>query len=156
MIRTLTLLLALAGAPALANGPDFSIAGARVVGIPGFEEITARSGPRCNATGRARIDVTFTDPDGIAYAAVDLRSSQVRPAVSEQAETWLWIPNYERPERSYRWRYEDPAALRTLYTIPIALELIPGAGPIPTEVMTKDGKGGLKIRRFALVPSACR
>ncbi len=156
MIRSLILLLALAAAPALAGGPDFSIAGARVVGLPGFEEITAITGPDCNATGRTRINVTFADPDGIAYAAVDLRSSQVRPAVSEQAEARLWIPNYERPERAYRWRYEDPAALRTSYTIPIALELIPGAGPIPTEVMTKDGRGALKIRRFALVPAACR
>ena len=156
MIRILTLALALAAAPAWAAGPGFTISGATAYGVPGLEEIAALTGPECGVAGRTRIHVRFADPDGIAYAAVTLRSVQVRPAVSDQAETWLWIPDYARPARGYRWRYEEPAATRTRHTIPIVVELVPGAGPIPAEIMAKDGDGALKVRTLALVPAACR
>lgn len=156
MIRILTFALALAAAPAWAGGPGFTISGARAYGLPGLEDIAPYTGPACGAAGRATIHVTFSDPDGIAYAAVDMRSDEVRPAVSEQAETWLWIPGYSRPARSYQWRYEEPDATRTRHTIPIQIVVQPNARPIPTEIMTKDGKGALKIRRFALIPTVCR
>ena len=156
MIRILTLALALAAAPASADDPDITIFGATAYGVPGLEEITALTGPECGVAGRTRIDVTFTDPDGISYAAVTLRSVQVRPAVSDRAETWLWIPDYARPARGYRWRYEEPAATRTRHTIPVVIELVPGAGPIPAEIVAKDGDDALTVRTLALVPAACR
>ena len=157
MIRILTLALALAAAPAWAAGPGFTISGATVYGLPELEEVAPLIGPECGTAGRTRIYVTFADPDGIAYAAVTLRSVQVRPDVSDQAETWLWIPDYARPARGYRWRYEDTdGRLQLRHTIPIAIELVPGAGPIPAEIMAKDGNGALKVRELALIPAACR
>ena len=156
MIRILTLALALVAAPASAQGPGVSISGASIVGLPGLEEFAAAHGPECGASGRTSISVTFADPEGITYAAVDLRSVQVRPAVPDRAETWLWLPGYARPKRGYRWRYEQVPATRTRHTIPIAIELVPGAGPIPAEVVAKDGTGAMTIRRFALRPADCR
>ena len=155
MIRLLTLLLGLAAAPAWAAGPGFSISNAEVVGVPGLPELAVMTGARCGATGRTTVYVTFADPDGIAYAAVTLGAVQARPGVSEQAETWLWLPDYARPKRGYRWRYEDKPPLRTRHTVPVTIDLVPWAGPIPTEVMAKDGRGGMTIREFALVPDAC-
>lgn len=156
MIRILTLALALATAPAWAAGPGFTISGATAYGLPVLDELAPLFGPECRVSGRTRIDVTFSDPDGIAYAAVTLRSSEVRPAVSDRAETWLWIPSYARPARGYRWRYEEPTATRTRHTIPMAIEVFPGAGPIPAEIVAKDGSGALKIRELTLIPTACR
>jgi hypothetical protein len=141
--------------PALASGPDFSIAGAERVGLPLLTDF-ALNGPPCGATGRARIDVTFTDPDGIAYAAVSLGAARTDPAVSDFIDTTIWLPFYAKSRRDYRWRYEDAAATRTAHTIPIVLDLIPTAGPIPAEIMAKDGRGRLTSRTLALRPAPCR
>lgn len=156
MIRTLTLAIALLATPAFAGGPGFTISGARAVGIPGLPELAAATGARCRASGRTTIHVTFSDPEGIAYAAVDLGAVQVRPGVSARARTWLWLPDYARPARGYRWRYEEDGVLATRHTIPVTIDMVPGAGPIPTEVMAKDGTGAMTIRTFALMPAACR
>jgi hypothetical protein len=155
MLRRLILALAVAATPAWASGPGFSIAGAERVGLPGLTDF-ALGGRPCGATGRARIDVTFTDPDGIAYAAVSLGAARTAPAVSGFTDTTIWLPSYAKPRRDYRWRYEDAAATRTAYTIPIVLDLIPTAGPIPAEIMAKDGRGRLTSRTLALRPAPCR
>lgn len=156
MIRALTAALALAAAPAFAAGTEFNISGASTVGWSGFSDLAALGGPHCNGSPRTRIDVTFSDPDGIAYAAVDLSSVHVRPAVSADVATWLWIPDSARAKRNYRWRYEEKAASRTTKTIPVAVDVMAGAGPIPAEVMAVDGKGRLSVRTLALFPTACR
>lgn len=155
MVRSLALVLALAAAPAWAAGPGFSISGAQAVG---FREAPALvKGPACGASGSTTIHVTFSDPDGIAYAAVALGSARTRPDVTDQARAWLWIPDYARPQRAYRWRYEDTdGRLAVRHTIPVEIDLLPAAGPIWTEVMAKNGRGGLTVRRFALQPDACR
>ena len=155
MIRSLMLVLAFAAAPAWAAGPGFTILGAQKVGVPELPALTW-AGP-CAAFGTTTIGVTFTDPDGIAYAAVRLGAVAARPAVSDQAETWLWIPDYARPARGYQWRYEDSdGRLYLRYTLPVQIDLVPGTGPIWTEVIAKDGSGAMTIRRFGLVPDACR
>jgi hypothetical protein len=155
MVRVVTLILVLIASPSLAAGPAVSISGASAVGVPGLPQVSAYTGAPCRASGLARIYVTFTDPDGITYAAVNLNSVGVRPAVSAQDEAWLWVPSYARPKRGYQWRYEDLGATRTRHTIPITIDLVPGARPILTEIMAKDGSGALRIRTFALVPDAC-
>lgn len=160
MIRSLTLVLALAAAvaPAAAwawGGPGFSISGARAVGIPEAPALTR--GPACGRSGSTTIYFTFSDPQGIAYAAVDLGAAQTRPDVNSQSQAWLWIPGYERSSRAYQWRYEDTdGRLFVRKTIPVEIDIVAGAGPIWTEVMAKDGGGGMTIRRFALLPDACR
>jgi hypothetical protein len=157
MIRSLALALALAlaAAPAWAAGPGFSISGARTVGIPELPALAR--GPACGVSGSTTIHLTFSDPDGIAYAALDLGAVRTRPDVSAQAEASLWLPNYARPARAYRWRYEDTdGRLYARHTISAEIDLVPSAGPIWTEVIAKDGRGAMTIRRFALRPDACR
>ena len=155
MIRSLTLVLALAAAPAWAGGPGFAIAGADVVNLWGFPAL-ARA-PACGASGTTTIYVTFADPEGIAYASVSLGAVRARPGVSERAETWLWLPDYARPNRGYQWRYEDTeGGLFARHTLPVQIDLVPSAGAIPAQVMAKDGVGAMTIRRFALIPDACR
>jgi hypothetical protein len=155
MIRSLTLVLALVAAPAWAAGPGFSISGARAVGPPEMPALV--KGPACGASGSTTIYVTFSDPQGIAYAAVDLGATRTRPDVTAQADAWLWLPSYARPARAYQWRYEDTdGRLSVRHTIPMEIDLAPAAGPIWTEVMAKDGRGAMTIRRFALRPDACR
>lgn len=156
MIRVLAAVLALAAAPALAAGPGIDISGASTVGMSGFADLAALGGPHCTGAPRTRIDVTVTDPDGIAYAAIDLSSAHVRPVMSANAATWLWIPDSARPKRSYRWRFEEKAATRTTRTVPMAIDVVAGAGPIPAEIMAVDGKGRMSVWSIALFPAACR
>lgn len=156
MIRVLAAAFALAAAPALAAGPEINISGASTVGLPGLNKLAALGGPHCTGAPRTRIDVTVTDPDGIAYAAIDLSSAHVRPVVSANAATWLWIPDSSRSRRSYRWRYEEKTASSTMRTVPAVIDVVAGAGPIPAEIIAVDGKGRLTIRNIALFPTACR
>jgi hypothetical protein len=153
MLRILTLTLALAAMPAWAAGPSVSVAGARVVEGPRLGLGPAQP---CAARGDVTIHVTFTDPDGVTYADVRLGSVRVRPEVTPQVRAAIWVPDYSRPDRFYRWRYENRDRPSVSHTIPITVELVPGVGSVPAEIVAKDARGALTIRHFRLIPAACR
>ncbi|MBM9595758.1 hypothetical protein [Roseitranquillus sediminis] len=150
MIRFLTLAVvaALATASAAsADAPTAVITGARAA-----EPISTV----CLGGGRARFYVTFSDPDGISYAAVHLAADSIRPAVPERTKTWLWIPDYARDQRAYRWRYEDPSASRTSRTIPVVVDVMQGSRPLTVHLEAKDAGEGLLIEEVEILPSVCR
>lgn len=155
MLRILTLVLAFAAAPAWAAGPTISVSGARIVEGRGLGLGPLGSKP-CGATGQATFHVTFSDPDGVTYADVRLGSVRVRPEVTPQVRTAIWVPDYARPDRFYRWRYENTDRPSVSHTIPITVDLVPGAGAIPVEIFAKDARGTLTIRNFRVIPAACR
>ena len=155
MLRGIILAAVLA-APAAAQdvGGQGFVEDGPIVAIYGADR--AGPGDTCRRSGLARMRFTFADPEGVAYAAVHIGAVAVRPAVSDRAETWLWLPDYARPERKYRWRYEDPAATRDARTLPVAVEVVAGAGPLEVTLIGKDGSGDMITSELEVVPALCR
>ena len=141
------------------DGPTRTVTSATPGGPTLYSTVGAVAVPACAVRGGpALLFFAFADPDGIDYAAVQIGAETVRPAVSERAETWLWIPDYAREKRAYRWRFEDTGVLRARRIIPVALEIVPGDEPLNVHVETKDGDENLEVVDFTLSRAAiaCR
>ncbi len=115
----------------------------------------------CLASGGnvARLYFTFTDPQGVDYAGVDITADAVRLPVSDHVKTYLWVNPGTRDDRAYRWRFEeDGPRYPTRHTIPVAVEVVPNAGPLDVHIEAKDSVGNLTVHDFQLDPLAalCR